>query len=149
MIRFKTLLTSGVVAFLAATLLVGSISAQPSEQQPLRLFFDDYHHKPRPEGQFGQGIARGDIELRNLSSFYSPEANAIPNGTFVISNLIADKYDVWITQQPISREMLSEADAYMLFCPIKEEDGGRANLTVEDAIVLDEFVSRGGVSLSS
>ncbi len=141
MIRFKSLLSSGLILCLTAVLQVSIVSGQP----PLRLLFDDYYHKPRPEGQFGQGIARGDIELRNLSSFYSPEANAIPNGTFVISNLIADKFDTRITQQPISREMLKEADAYLLFCPIREEHGGRANLTEEDAIILDEFVTRGGI----
>lgn len=145
MIRFKSLLSSSLILCLAAVLQVGLVSAQTSGQQPLRLLFDDYYHKPRPEGQFGQGIARGDIELRNLSNFYSPEANAIPNGTFVISNLIADKFDTRNTQLPISREMLKEADAYMLFCPIREEHGGRANLTEEDAIILDEFVTRGGI----
>jgi len=86
------------VSTLSSLLLVASVSALRADVAP-RMLFDDYYQRPRSEEQFGQGVARGGSELRNLSNFYSPDANAIPNGTFVFSQLVADKFQVEISRQ--------------------------------------------------
>ena len=73
-----------------------------------RLLFDDYYQHPRDNTQYGQGVARGDAELRGLSNFYAPGATGIPNGTFVFAELIADKFTTelrcsWPIASPIQR----------------------------------------------
>jgi|UniRef100_UPI00404AE581 hypothetical protein len=109
-----------------------------------RLLFDDYYQKPRSDELYGQGVARGGADLRNLSNFYSPDATAIPNGTFVFSRLIADKYQVEISHHPLSAELLEGVSAYMMAYPVPVENGGRADLTERDAELLASFVARGG-----
>lgn len=112
---------------------------------PRRLLIDDYYAKPRDESRYGQGVARGDPELRSLSNFYAPTATAIPNGTFALSQLIRDAYRVEIGREPISAELLADVGAYMMICPIRPEKGGRADLTAADAIVLRDYVAAGGI----
>jgi hypothetical protein len=117
----------------------------PSEVAPAgRLLFDDYYQKPRADELYGQGVARGGADLRNLTNFYSPEATAIPNGTFVFSRLIAAKYQVEISHQPLSEELLQGVSAYMMVYPVPAASGGRADLTEQDAEILAGFVARGG-----
>ncbi|HNC23657.1 MAG TPA: hypothetical protein PLU52_05575 [Opitutaceae bacterium] len=123
------------------SLLVAS-AAEPAAGR--RLLFDDYHQRARPEGQFAQGVARGGPELRNLSNFYSPDATAIPNGTFVFAASIADLFQVEVSRAPLTAELLRGAGAYMLVCPVRADRGGRANLGEADAALLEEFVARGG-----
>jgi len=66
---------------LAALLFAGGFAlAAAQSSAPLRLLFDDYYQKIRDDSLYQQGVARGDADLRNLSNFYSPDANAIPNG---------------------------------------------------------------------
>jgi len=141
--RIKLVLSCSFL--LVATSLL-SVQATPPQSSPqLRLLFDDYYQIPRPENQFGQGVARGDADFRKLSNFYAIDATAIPNGTFVFSHLIADKFEVGVNHEPISASMLAATDAFMLLCPISEESGGRANLTEQDAKLLKAFVARGGI----
>ena len=143
--RINLFLSCGVL--LVATVLLSAQAApsQSSRQPQLRFLFDDYYQIPRPENQFDQGVARGDADFRKLSNFYATDANAIPNGTFVFSHLIADKFDVAVNHEPISAQMLAATDAFMLICPIRQESGGRANLTAQDAKLLEAFVARGGI----
>ncbi len=109
-----------------------------------RLLFDDYYQHPRENEHFAQGVARGDAGLRARSNFYAPHATAIPNGTFVLAELIAEKWTTEVSDQPISRELLEGVGGYMLVCPVPTELGGRANLTERDADVLESFVAKGG-----
>jgi hypothetical protein len=109
-----------------------------------RLLFDDYYQHPRDNAQYGQGVARGDAELRGLSNFYAPGATGIPNGTFVFAELIADKFTTEVSDQPISAELLEGVGAYLLVCPVRESFGGRADLTAQEADVLEAFVADGG-----
>lgn len=109
-----------------------------------RLLFDDYYQIDRGAKPFSQGVAlqAGD---RPLTNHYSPEVNALANGTFVMAQLIADKFQVEVSNQPISATLLRTTDAYMLVGPVKVEFGGRAALTVREAAVLEDFVARGGM----
>ena len=109
-----------------------------------RLLFDDYYQHPRDNAQYGQGVARGDAELRGLSNFYAPHATGIPNGTFVFAELIAEQWVTEVSDQPISNELLEGVGGYMLVCPVREESGGRANLTEREADILEAFVADGG-----
>lgn len=143
--RVKLFFTCGLVLAVSVLLSVQSASAQSNQQSRLRFLIDDYYQIPRPENQFTQGVARGNADLRKLSNFYATDANAIPNGTFVFSHLIADKFDVGVNHEPISAAMLAATDAFMLICPIRESSGGRANLTAGDAKLLKAFVARGGI----
>ncbi|MBL9215859.1 MAG: DUF4350 domain-containing protein [Opitutaceae bacterium] len=111
---------------------------------PRVLLFDDYYQRARDEAQFGQGVARGGPDLRNQSNFYSPEANAIANGTFAFAELISDRFRVEVSRAPLAKERLEQADAFMLVCPVRAEKGGRANLTEREADLLEAFVDRGG-----
>jgi len=130
---------------LAALLFAGGFAlAAAQSSAPLRLLFDDYYQKIRDDSLYQQGVARGDADLRNLSNFYSPDANAIPNGAFVFSDLISDKFAVEISHAPISSELLQEVGAYMLVCPVNVASGGRADLTEVDAEILEKFVAGGG-----
>jgi len=122
--------------------LSGSMRAEATA--PGRLLFDDYYQHSRDEVLYPQGVARGDAELRKLTNFYSPDATAIPNGTFVFAQLIADKFKVETSREPLSEELLESAAAYLLACPVRESHGGRADLTEADAAVLERFVARGG-----
>ncbi len=133
------ILRQGLVFFMMGMGVVGAVAS------PGRLLFDDYYQKPRDEKLYEQGVARGGADLRNLSNFYSPDATAIPNGTFVFAELIADKFTVETSREPISETLLQGAAAYMLACPVRAEMGGRADLTEDDAAVLDAYVSRGGI----
>lgn len=143
--RVKLFFTCGLVLVVSALLSAQGASSQSNQPSQLRFLIDDYYQIPRPENQFGQGVARGDAELRKLTNFYATDATAIPNGTFVFSHLIADKFDVGVNHEPISASMLAATDAFMLICPIREESGGRANLTAQDAKLLKAFVARGGI----
>ena len=116
-----------------------------ADQSVGRLLFDDYYQKPRSAELYDQGVARGGMELRNLTNFYAADATAIPNGTFVFFELIADKFQVEVSREPISEELLQGVAAYMMVCPFREEMGGRANLTEREASILDSFVARGGI----
>lgn len=109
-----------------------------------RLLLDDYYQHPRDNAAFGQGVARGDAELRGLSNFYAPHATGIPNGTFVFAELIAERWATEVSDQPISSELLEGVGGYMLVCPVQEELGGRANLSVREADILEAFVAEGG-----
>jgi hypothetical protein len=143
--RVPHILTACLV--MVATVLLSAQSATSSSEGPskLRFLFDDYYQIPRPENQFGQGVARGDADLRKLTNFYATDATAIPNGTFVFSHLIADKFDVGVNHEPISAEMLAATEAFLLLCPIREQSGGRADLTEQDAALLKAFVAKGGM----
>ena len=109
-----------------------------------RLLFDDYYQHPRVNEQYAQGVARGGADLRGLSNFYAPHATGIPNGTFVFAELIAEKWATEVSDQPISSELLEGVGGYMLVCPVREELGGRANLTEHEADILEAFVANGG-----
>lgn len=109
-----------------------------------RLLFDDYYQHPRENEQYSQGVARGGADLRGLSNFYAPHATGIPNGTFVFAELIAEKWTTEVSDQPISSELLEGVGGYMLVCPVREELGGRANLTEHEANILEAFVANGG-----
>lgn len=124
---------------LLAGLSLGAVAA------PRVLVFDDYYQRPRDESLYGQGVARGDATLRKLSNFYSPEATAIPNGTFVLKNVMADEFDIQIGREPITPELLARADAYLLICPVKTSAGGRAEITDHEVDLLRDYVQRGGM----
>ena len=109
-----------------------------------RLLFDDYYQHPRDNAQYEQGVARGDADLRGLSNFYAPHATGIPNGTFVFAELIVEKWTTEVSDRPISAELLEGVGGYMLVCPVREESGGRANLTEREADILEAFVADGG-----
>lgn len=109
-----------------------------------RLLFDDYYQKQRSDELYAQGVARGGASLRDRTNFYSPDATAIPNGTFAFSHLIADKFQVEISRQPLSEELLEGVAAYMMVCPVRTEHGGPADLTEKEASILEAFVARGG-----
>ena len=122
-----------------------AITATAALAAPRALLFDDYYQHPRDDAQFGQGVARGDAELRKLSNFYAPDATAIPNGTFVLSGILADTFDVRTSREPITAELLQSADVYVLICPVKAEAGGRPGLTDHEADLLRHFVTAGGM----
>ena len=138
------MITSARKRMMALGLILGAGMFVEPVQAAGRLLFDDYYQKPRADGQYGQGVARGGVELRNLTNFYAPDATGIPNGTFAFSALIAEKFAVEISHQPISASRLEHADVYMLVCPVRAEHGGRADLSAADADVLAEFVAQGG-----
>ena len=123
----------------------GSIDEVDSNKQvrPIVLLFDDYYQKPRTN-DFTQGVSLNP-DNRHLSNFYSPGANAIPNGTFVLSRLIAEDFTLRVSNKPISKELLHNVGAYMMVCPIKKEDGGRSDITIREAEVLRDFVAQGGI----
>ena len=123
----------------------GGIDKVDSNKQvrPVVLLFDDYYQKPRTN-DFTQGVSLNP-DNRHLSNFYSPDANAIPNGTFVLSRLIAEDFTLQISNKPISKELLNNVGAYMMVCPIKKKDGGRSDITVRKAEVLRDFVAQGGI----
>lgn len=130
---------------LCLTLAVGAtVNLRAEDTSPGILLFDDYYQLPRDDALYPQGVARGDGELRKLTNFYSPDATAIPNGTFVFSQLIADKYHVEISREPLSDDLLANAKAYLLACPVRQSHGGRADLSDNDAAILERFVARGG-----
>lgn len=109
-----------------------------------RLLFDDYYHRPRPAELFSQGVALR-AEAGELTNHYLPDANAIPNGTFIFAHLIGDRFDVQITRERVSAAQLKGADAYMLVCPTHASSGERASLSEEDAATLEAFVAQGGM----
>lgn len=123
---------------------VGALSLAINLPAAELLLFDDYYQHPRADDQYGQGVARGDADLRGLSNFYAPDATGIPNGTFVFAELIAEKFETEVSDQPISTALLEDVAVYMLVCPVREEMGGRANLTAREAAVLETFVAGGG-----
>lgn len=150
MITLKTphfaMLPWGAIARLLTVFLAGVfVVTATAESSGGRLLFDDYYQKPRQDGLYDQGVARGGMELRSLTNFYAVDATAIPNGTFVFFELIADKFQVEVSHEPISEELLKGVAAYMMVCPFREEMGGRANLTEREASILDAFVARGGI----
>jgi hypothetical protein len=114
---------------------------------PIRIWFDDHYQRPRDEREYGQGVARGGKELRSLSNFYRPDANAIPNGTFAFAQLVRDRFRVETTQSPLSEELLASAGGYVLICPVKVSHGGRAALGEREARLLHRFVEGGGLLL--
>lgn len=136
-------LTSTAVLSVILVGLAGQVSGSAASLER-RMLFDDYYQKARPDNKFPQGVARGDAKLRDLTNFYSPAATAIPNGTFVFSELIADKFKIEISRQPLSSELLQGVAAYLLICPAGLAHGGRANLTENEATILEEFVAQGG-----
>lgn len=123
--------------------LTAETTTRDRMRRPLTLLFDDYYQLPRPDS-FPQG-APLHAEERRLSNSYLPGANAIPNGTFVFSRLIAHDYDVRLSQAPISAKLLQATDAYMMVCPISPEKGGRAAITEKEAELLESFVADGGI----
>lgn len=125
-------------------LFAGLLAAAATAGEPLRLLFDDYYQKPRDDARYGQGVARGDAELRGLSNFYHPDATAIPNGTFVLRHLLAEHFRTEISREPISAELLAGTDAYLLACPVRASHGGRADLGETEADRLEQFVAEGG-----
>ena len=136
-------LTSTAALSIILVGLAGQVSGSAASLER-RMLFDDYYQKARPDNKFPQGVARGDAKLRDLTNFYSPAATAIPNGTFVFSELIADKFKIEISRQPLSSELLQGVAAYLLICPAGRAHGGRANLTENEAAILEEFVAQGG-----
>ncbi len=136
----------GVRAWLGLLLfLSGLIPSFGSEARAgRRVLFDDYYQKARPDELFGQGVARGGPELRSQTNFYSPDATAIPNGTFAFSQAIADQFQVEISRQPLSEELLRGVTAYLLVSPMQAKGGGRADLTEREAAILQDYVARGG-----
>jgi len=138
---------------LAALLLLSAPSLHPAGDPAgasaatsarRKILFDDYYQNRRTESLFTEGVPLNAAD-RSLSNFYSPIANAIPNGTFVFAGLIGDKFDTGISDQPISPGLLRTADAYLLICPIKPESGRRAALSERDADALEAFVANGGM----
>jgi len=123
----------------------GGIDGVDSKKQvrPVVLLFDDYYQKPRT-GDFTQGVSLNP-DNRHLSNFYLPEANAIPNGTFVLSRFIAEDFTLQISNKPISKELLHNVGAYMMICPVKKEGGGRSDITTKEAEILKDFVAQGGI----
>ena len=127
-----------------ALILVLALAAGAPVLATERLLFDDYYQHPRDNTQFGQGVARGAAELRGVSNFYAPDATGIPNGTFVFAELMADRFTTELSDQLISRELLEGVGAYLLVCPVRAEFGGRADLTAQEADLLEAFVANGG-----
>ena len=127
--------------YLIITVALGWVAGLSAAE---RLLFDDYYQHARDNAQYGQGVARGDAELRARSNFYAPDATGIPNGTFVFAELIAEKWATEVSDQPISSELLEGVGGYMLVCPVREESGGRANLTEREAESLEVLVADGG-----
>jgi len=119
-------------------------SQAKQEPKRLRILFDDYYQHERPNDLFGQGVARGGKELRDLTNPYSPDATAIPNGTFAFTQLLSDKFTVEISRKPLTAELLKNVSVYMMMCPVKVELGGRADLGEHEAEILKEFVAKGG-----
>src|SRR5690606_15732383 len=109
-----------------------------------RLLFDDYYQIDRGSAAFSQGVAL-DGANRGLTNHYSPEVNALPNGTFAFAQAISSRFRVELSQQPISDALLGSTQAYMLVSPVKKESGGRADLTLREADLLEAFVARGGM----
>ena len=134
---------SSALALLALPLVSLPPAVAATADGRLRLLFDDYYQIDRTGHAFSQGVALKAAD-RSLSNFYYPEANGIPNGTFVTTQSIADKFQVSISQQPIDEALLRSADVYMLVCPLKPEAGGRAALTEKEGALLEDFVARGG-----
>jgi hypothetical protein len=135
---FLAVILQGFVSSLA-----GQTVGRNHEQHPLALLFDDYYQRPGPVS-FAPGVAQ-QADDQKLTNRYLPDATAIPNGTFVFSRLIARDYRVKISHAPISAELLRTADAYMMVCPIRPANGGRAAITVKEADVLESFVADGGI----
>lgn len=123
--------------------LHGETADQNRRQSPLTLLFDDYYQRPRPES-FTQGVALHSEDYK-LTNRYLPDANAIPNGTFVFARLIASDYNVRISHAALSAELLRTAGAYMMVCPIRPANGGRAAITEKEAALLESFVADGGI----
>ncbi len=111
---------------------------------PTILLVDDYYQKPRPGERFSQGVAL-EPELRPLSNFYSLDANGIPNGTFVLSEILKPRFQLETSREPISEQLLSASDAYMLICPVKEARGGRPPIGAREADLLEQWVADGGM----
>lgn len=145
--RIKALCSIVTLLMLFGSVLdsYGSIDEVDSNKQvrPVVLLFDDYYQKPRTN-DFVQGVSLNP-DNRHLSNFYSPGANAIPNGTFVLSRLIAEDFKLRVSNKPISKELLHNVGAYMMVCPVKKEDGGRSDITIREAEVLRDFVAQGGI----
>ncbi|MEZ5277027.1 MAG: hypothetical protein R3F07_11655 [Opitutaceae bacterium] len=140
---------SSALSLVFAGGLIGTLHGAVTVSEPVvagggRLLFDDYYQKQRSDELFGQGVARGGSSLRDLTNFYSPEATAIPNGTFAFSELIADKFQVEISRRPLSESLLDGVAAYMMVCPVRLTHGGRSDLTETEASILEAFVARGG-----
>lgn len=122
-----------------------SVATGHAHDSRVRLLFDDYYQKPRPEGKFDLGVARGGKELRDQSNFYLPSATAIPNGTFSLAQVLSDKFSIGISNAPLSEDLLRAAGGYLLVCPVRQEFGGRASLGSREADVLERFVHQGGL----
>ncbi|MBM3874125.1 MAG: hypothetical protein FJ382_10410 [Verrucomicrobia bacterium] len=115
-----------------------------AEERRARLLFDEYYQIDPGTAAFSQGVAL-DGRNRGLTYHYSPGVNALPNGTFTFAHVIADRFRLETSREPISETLLRSTDAYMLVSPIKPEFGGRAALTTRDADLLEAFVARGGM----
>ena len=122
------------------------VAASAPADQRYRLLFDDYYQKDRSDRAHTQGVALATDD-RPYINHYHPDVNAASNGTFAFRYLIANKFRLEVSDQPISAALLASTDAYMLVCPIKQEAGGRAALTETDVALLEKFVDRGGMLL--
>jgi len=112
-------------------------------RRPLRLLVDEYHHKARPEG-ISQGLSLRPDAWAN-SYHYSTDANATPNGLFVLKQVLADDFRTEISTSPIDANLSDRADAFMLVCPKKAEAGNPHPVTQADAEHLEAFVAQGGI----
>lgn len=143
----RKLLIGGVQA---AVLLAGCIgwtastsAADEAPPRPLRLLVDEYHQQPEPD-TFSQGFSLNRDE-RELTYHYATDASGIVNGLFVLTQVIADDYDVRISRDPIDASLAERADAFMILCPPSPEKGGPHPLTEQDADHLEAFVAGGGI----
>lgn len=142
--RTSTRRAAFLAALLAAAFWPLDSSAASDAAGRYRLLFDDYHQIDRGGKAFPQGVALDPAD-RTVTNHYSPEINALPNGTFVLAHLISDRFRVDVSPDPITADLLQATDAYMIVCPVKKEFGGRAELTDADAGLLEKFVARGGM----
>lgn len=137
----RPLLASALLWF---TLAAVTTSASPPADRRYRLLFDDYYQKDRSGHAYTQGVALA-TNSRPYTNYYHPDVNAASNGTFAFRYLIADKFRLEVSDQPLSAALLAATDAYMLVCPIKQESGGRAALGEAEAALLERFVDQGGM----
>src|SRR5476651_2161665 len=101
----------GAIAFSLAT--IGGTGAAAAPSQRLKIFFDDYYQKSHPAEGYTQGVALNPSD-RAMTNFYLPDDNALPNGTWVLAQMIHDKFEMAISHQPISRSLLQSTDSYFL-----------------------------------
>ena len=111
--------------------------------RPRRLLIDEYHQFPRSD-RFSLGFSLNPDDEK-LTYHYATDATALVNGLFMLEHAIKPDFTTQVSKDPIGPNLGQQTDAYVIVCPLKEQEGGPPTLTSADADHLEKFVAEGGM----